>query len=274
MKMISKTGLSLLSLVLFTAPAFAGTADIRATDRALEFQFGGSNLKYGETINGTTFDTENGWMPSFDVGATWLTTPGDSLLSDLYLHLDAQATIGQTDYDGGIQDGFGNITPFKTTTDNEIYHITGKIGHFFTVSEGVVLIPYLDLGWRSWDRNISGRGIVNNSRERYQTGEGMGGLLLQISPMQRLVLSLSGAAGATLGPQMSTQSTTFNLQSSTVWQINGKVGYALTPKFELTSEAKFDGFGFGQSAIVNNALEPDSYTHQLSLLVGLAYHMQ
>ena len=91
--------------------------------------------------------------------------------------------------------------------------------------------------------------------------------------MPRLVLSASGQAGSTFGAEMQSSGNTYILGSAPVWQVDGKIGYALTQSFELTTEARFDGFGYAQSSTISNSLEPESYTHQLSVLAGLAYHL-
>jgi hypothetical protein len=270
MKTVLKTSLASLILSLLAFPAFAGTADIRAADSAVEFDAGGSALKYGESVNGATFDTETGWMPSLALGYSYLAPESSSLLGNLYLHADTQVSFGDSHYNGGLQDIFGNVTPYQGTDHNIIYHVSTRAGRLFEITEGVAVIPYIDLGFRSWRRTLTGPGGYN---ELYQEGEGMGGALLQVSPMQRLVLSLSGQLGSTFGSEMSTQGTTFNLGSTGVWQIGGKAGYALTPRFELTGSATLDGFGFGKSSLINGAYEPDSYTHQLSVMGGIAYHL-
>lgn len=273
MKSLLKTSCASLALLIMAAsPSWADINDIRASDSALEFDVGGTDLKYGETNSGTTLDTETGWMPSFDAGLTWLMPSNASIFSDTYLHLDGQATFGNTHYNGGLQNlQTGVVTPYSGTTNDQIYQINGKIGHFFAVDEGVAVTPYIDLGFRSWQRQLTGPGGYNES---YTNGEAMGGLMLQVSPIPRLVLSASGAIGSTLGPEMNTQGTTYNLGSSTVWRADGKLGFALTPKFELTGDVQYSGFAYDQSQTLGGGFEPNSYTHQLTLLTGIAYHLQ
>jgi hypothetical protein len=187
------------------------------------------------------------------------------------MHVEGQMSFGDTHYDGGLQNlNTGVVTPFQSTTKDVIYHLSTRVGSLFTIADGWTLTPYGDLGFRSWRRQLTGPGAYT---ELYQEGEGMGGLLLQASPMPRLVLSFSGAAGETFGAQMSTGGTTYDLGSTTVWQLDGKAGYALTPSFELTGDVRMDGFGFGRSPVKGNAYEPDSYTHQLSIMGGIAYHL-
>lgn len=291
MKIALQASIAGLILSLLAFPAFADTNDIRAANRAIEFDVGAGNLKYGETNNGATFDTEKGWMPDLGVGLTWVTPDGNDLLSNTYLHIDGQVSFGDVDYNGGVQVISGGTIsnfPFQTTTNELIAHVVGKAGHMFTLNSMATLTPYIDLGWRGWQRKILG-GIchcggfgnltVGNSNETYDNYESGGGLLVQVSPMPRLVLSASGQIGETFASTMRSSGSTYNLGSTPVWQVAGRAGYAVTPSFELIADARFDGLGFDKSAAVNQgggivSYEPNSYTHQLTIMGGLAYHLK
>jgi hypothetical protein len=275
MKSIVKaSGAGLIASMLLVVPSWANIGDIRASDRAIEFDVGASSLKYGESPDSAVLyahDTETGWMPSLNAGVGWLTPQGTSpLLSDIYLRLDGQISFGSTHYNGGLQNIFGNVTPYQSTTNDTIFRLSGKVGRAFALNDQVMLTPFADFAYRSWRRELTGTGGYT---ELYETNEALGGLLVQVSPISRLVLSLTGEVGSTLSPYMTTQGFTYNQGSEVVWEVGGKIGYALTPSFELTGAAQFGGFGFGQSPVVGGAYEPDSYTHQLSLLTGLAYHL-
>lgn len=287
MKNLLKTALLTVILAGAAVPAFAGTADIRAADRAVEFDVGASNLRYGESVNNATFDTENGWMPNLGLGITWLSRDDGSWTSNTYLHLDGQAAFGQTDYNGGIQGIIGNTIinlPYQTKTDDEIYTVSAKAGHMFFLAEGFSLTPYLDLGYRSWYRNVNGGPFryngstyyVSSSKENYQNFQTGGGFMAQYSPLPRLVLTGSAQYGSIFSPTMTTQGVTYNLGSQEIYEIEGRVGYAITPRFELISDARFTGFGFNKSDLnySTGAYEPDSYSHQLTVVGGIAYHLQ
>ena len=291
MKSVFVTCVSTLLLSLIAAPAFANIDDIRAEDKAVTLEIGGSNLRYGESIDKTTFDTEHGWMPSIDVGLNWLTQNDGTWTGNTYLHLDGQASAGDVNYDGGVQVFDGTTFqgfPFSTNTVEQIYHVTGKIGHWFQLSDEVSLTPYLDVGMRGWQRSIGGGpfdaggfGIltVGNTTETYQHYESGAGFLLQVSPISSLVLSASGQFGSTFGATMRSSGLTYNLGSRPVWQIGGGIGYAITPRLELLADARYDGFGYNKSALLQVgggfvSREPDSYTHQLTLMGGLAYHLK
>lgn len=285
MKNLIKASITGLVLSFVTAPAFANMADIRAADRAVDFQLGYGSFNYAESIDNTTFDTEKGWLPSGEVGVTWLYPDDKSFFNNLYLHADVVAQFGGVHYNGGVQvSSGGGVTdyPFTTSTEEQIYHVTGKIGKLYAVGDDLAVTPYLDIGFRGWQRGIRG-GIfdmggtpthVNSETESYSHFEGGAGFLIQYSPFSSLVLSASGQAGSTFAASVRGTDQIYNLGSRPVWQAAGSLGYTISPSFELIGSARFDGFGYNKSAPISGSLEPDSYTHQLTIMGGLAYHLK
>lgn len=285
MKKQSIFALAGLLASFITAPAFANIADIRAADHAVDFQLGYGSFNYAESIDNTTFDTEKGWLPSGELGYTWLHPEDKSIYSNLYFHADVVAQIGGVHYDGGVQvsNGF-TVTdyPFTTNTDEQIYHITTKLGRFFALSSDAAITPYLDLGFRGWQRSINGGtynqggtpAMVGSSTETYSHFEGGAGFLLQYSPISSLVLSAGGQVGSTFAATLRGGGLNYNLGSRPVWQAAGSLGYSITPSFELIGSARYDGFGYNKSSVQFNSFEPDSYTHQLTIMGGLAYHLK
>ena len=265
-----------LAVALIASPAFADTSDIRASDRAAEFDVGAGYQKYGESVNDASFDTETGWMPYIGAGFTWVgseNSKSGAMFDNMYGHIEANVMFGDDHYNGGIQHLHGPTTPFQSTTSNTIFNIDGQIGHLFELTDGVTLIPLVDIGYRTWSRDIGGGGIVSNSNEDYSTGLAMGGLLLQVSPMPGLVLSASGEGGTTFGPELRANDTTYNLNATPAWKFGGKIGYTFAPNWEVTTGANMVGFGFQHSQVINGAYEPNSYTHDLTATAGIAYHL-
>jgi hypothetical protein len=247
---------------------------IRKADNAIELDVGAGRNRYGETVNNATFDTEDGWMPSFAVsGTALLTSKKYSFLNDLYLNLDGGVTSGNSTYDGGLQFSNGTTIPYNNqTTHTSIYTLSGQIGHAFFVTDNFVVIPLLDLGFRYWDRNFKGTG---GYQENYRHGQILGGALLQFSPFQKWVFSLTGEVGSTFGGGLNLPDygLNFDLGSTTIWKAKAKAGYFFTDKLEATATVQFDGFGYGQSQKINGAYEPDSYTHEITTLIGVGYHL-
>ncbi len=266
-------GLAVLAAFSVTArPAFADTMDIRKSDNSFSVDVGASYLDYAEKrpAGGSTLDSEKGWLPTVGLGVGFLSDEGASpLLRNLYGRLEGRASAGSTDYDGALQDG----TPATGTTDDRVYSFAAQMGRAFPLGQDLLLTPFVEVGYRHWNRDMLG---VHGYSETYTNWDAMGGLLAQYSPEHRWVLSASAAGGTTFSPQMSNYIGDFSLGDDAVWRVRGKIGYLVTDKLELTGTAEYQDFSYGISPPVIRGrigyYEPDSTTHQTTLLAGVSYH--
>jgi hypothetical protein len=249
--------------------AWADTLDIRKADNGVSLDLGAAYLDYGETFAGTTLDTEKGWLPTVGLGVGMLAFP-NALIPNLYVHLDARASFGSTHYNGALCDAFGNCTPYQSTTDDAIATGALQLGRGFELGRSVMLTPFVELGYRYWGRDLTG---IGGYYEDYSNWDAMGGLLAQLSPMPRWVLSFSGAAGSTFGANLKALGENFSLGSEPTWRLQAKAGYRVTERIELTATAEYQSLRYGASPIdANGFFEPDSTTHQTSLLIGAVWH--
>lgn len=264
--------LFLLGLTLWALPlaqAWADVKDIRSSDNNFELDVGAENLHYKETASGTALDSETGWMPSGAVGIGFLAKQTSSL-SNLYFHLDGSGAFGNTNYNGALCDIYGDCTPYQSTTHDQIYHVSGKLGRAFQLGNIAMFTPFADIGYRYWNRELTG---IGGYTEDYSHGDAMGGALLQFSPLKKWVLSASGEIGTTFSPSMRTQGETYNLQDRTIWEATGKIGYSLTKRLELVGTVDYTDFKYGASPVDENGYyEPDSYSRELTTLIGISYH--
>ncbi|HZB92326.1 MAG TPA: hypothetical protein VE397_12840, partial [Stellaceae bacterium] len=258
-----------LAATLPARGAAADEFDIRKADNGVSLGLGASYLDYAETAGGSTLDTEKGWLPTADLGFGILAFP-QAPIPNLYFHLGAQASVGSTYYSGALCNAFGFCTPYQSKTDDDIVAVAVQLGRAFPIGRTLMLTPFGEIGYRYWARDLTGTGGYT---EDYHNWDGMGGLLLQYSPVERWVLSLSGAAGQTFGADLTTQGETFNLGSKLIWRTEAKLGFRVSERVELTGSAAYESFGYGASPPdVNGFYEPDSTTHQTTLLIGIAYH--
>lgn len=258
-----------LSILLACRPALADMLDIRKADNGVTLDAGESYLDYAETASGSTLDTEKGWLPTVGLGFGMLASQ-NAPISNLFFRLDGRASIGSTTYDGALCDAFGDCTPYDSSTDDKIYTGTGEIGRAVELGPSLLLTPYAEIGYRYWSRNLKG---IGGYGEAYENWEGLGGLLLQYSPAQRWVLSLNGAGGTTFAASMKTFGETFSLGNAAIWRAQTKAGYRLTDHIELSLSAEYESFGYGASPVdARGYYEPDSTTHQTTVLLGVAYH--
>jgi hypothetical protein len=265
---------ALLAFLPFQAHADITT--IRNSDTAIDFAAGANQLRYGENSIGTTLDTEKGWQPDFNIGAGYLLASSNPWLNDLYLRGDINAAFGDTHYNGGLEHFYTNgtlayITPLESTTRDQIYNFSGKIGHSFPLGGYVMATPFVDIGYHYWHRELTGTGGYT---EEYGNGTAMGGAMVQFSPWDKWVFTLSGEAGTTFSPTLQAQYTSFQLQTRTIYEGDAKIGYEFAPRFEVFGTSSFTGYDYGKSPMVDGGYEPASATHDFKALVGIAYHFK
>ncbi|MDE2029672.1 MAG: hypothetical protein KGI97_03805 [Alphaproteobacteria bacterium] len=259
-----------LCLCAASAPrAEADTQAIRASNNSVWISAGGSLLNYKEPTTAPNLpDSERGWTSSVAAGASMLgrgDAPG--LARNLYLALETEGDFGDVHYNGAYFNS--PTTPLTGTTTESIWTIDGKIGRAFTVDSSLMLTPYLELGYRYWDRQLS-----SIQDEKYQHIDTLGGLMVQLAPTRRLVLTGYGSAGTTFSAKMDTGGNTYNLADSAIYKAGGKIGYDLTPQTEVFTTLDYTYFRYGQSPVVAGAYEPNSHTESTAVRVGIGYHFQ
>lgn len=250
--------------------AKADMKDIYAANNSANMDIGFQRQKYGETVGGLSFDYEKGTLPNLGFGLVYMPHSKYSSwwLRNIYMSLQGNFGLGNTDYTGGLCSASGCI-PWTSTTENTILSFALRLGHGFPVGHQVMLIPYGDLGFRSWERKLTG---IGGYTETYQHGTIMAGLLTEYSPAERWVLGLGVEGGTTIAASMKTGGYNYNLAARPAWQFETRAGYRITKHLEVTAKGDYSGFGYGASPLVGNgSYEPDSYTHNIRATVGVAY---
>jgi hypothetical protein len=260
------------------SPAWAGGGNLDAIyreDNSAWLSLGGSYLDYTETAGGATQDTETGAMTEVRAGVGLLTPPQAApLLRNLYLRFEGGYVNGSTNYDGALQNLVtGAKTPYTSTTDNAIWTMSGRVGRALPLGQSAMLIPFAELGYRHWDRNLTG---PYGYDEVYQNWDMMAGLMLQMAFRSRWVVSANAAIGSTFNARMDTGGTQFPLSDALAWRMGAELGYQLSPRLEIFSAVDVSKMGFGASPTEKlstyYAYEPDSTTYETSFRVGAAYH--
>jgi hypothetical protein len=253
---------ALCLILLSPNPARADIQTIRDADNAAWISGGGSLFKYKEPIDPPNLpDSERKWLPSGALGGSFLTPQ-----NNIYVSAEGSLTRGDADYKGAYL--FSPTTPLKSTTLETIFEADGKIGQGFALGSSMMFIPYAELGFRHWERNL-GRGQV----EDYQNSDILGGLMIQISPFEKWVLSGYGSAGSTFASQMKADPDKFQLGNAGMYKMGGKLGYELTKKTQIFTSYEYDYFRYLQSAVSSRGFyEPTSDTEETAIRVGLAYH--
>lgn len=255
--------------LFFPLAARADIQTIRSADSEVWASAGESLLNYKESIP-ITPDGEHGWTPSFAGGVSYLTN------GNWYFALDAAYTFGDDQYSGFYYylNNPNVLYPTKLTTKESITTVDGKIGRGFTLGKYAMLTPYGEFGFRYWGRQTDAQ------TEDYQNFDFLFGLMGQVSPVNRLVLSAYGSYGPTFGAQMKSDGVTYNLGSAGMMKLGGKVGFNLTQRLELFTTLDYDHLHYVKSApeydqnLGGYFLEPSSHTNDTAWRVGLGYHFK
>lgn len=255
------TLVALCTFAYASAPAKADVQTIRSADSAVWGAVGTDFLNYKEALTPIT-DSERGSLPSLAGGVSYMGN------SNIYLAFEGNVAFGDEDYNGALQNRYtGATTPYKSTTNSTITNLDGKLGKGFALGRSMMLTPYGEVGFRYWTRDLGQYGT-----EDYDNFNALAGLMFQLSPIDRLILTAYGSAGMAFGGEMKTSGDTYDLGSSGMYKLGGKVGFDVTRKVELFTSLDFSHFRYVNSSWVDNAMEPSSFTNDTAIRVGLAYH--
>ena len=260
------------ALVISAPQAKADIQAIRNSDSEVWGSAGMSLFNYAEQIYAPNIpDSEHGWTPTIDAGVDYMTN------SNWYYAFEGGVSFGSDHYNGSIFDFNTNHydIPFQGSTNETIGNVDGKVGHGFALGSMVMLTPYGELGYRYWDRSLGA-----GQDETYHNFDMLGGLMLQVAPTSRLILTGYGSAGTTFGGNMHAQATgdTYDLGNFAMYKFGGKVGFDLTKRWEIFTALDYDAFRYMKSPTVFNtnfsSFEPSSKTEDTTLRVGLGYHFR
>lgn len=212
-------------------------------------------------------DSEMGWVPGLSVSASAMRDFFG--IHDLYLSGRFSWLDGQTDYWSA---------PLQQKSGAVVDDFDFRLGRGFDLSPAMMLTPYFGAGAHRWTRTLYGPG---GYQEVYSHGYAGGGLLFQISPIRRLVLSANGLVGETFGSSLSTSPIaggfpitpwTFSLGSSVIFMAGGSADYAITEHLHANVGVDYVNFQYGESTVNPMSLyEPNSRTSNVTLMAGLGY---
>lgn len=262
-------GVSLLAL----APALAQVAqDPHATVKAAETNI---NVSLGFIHTGYSEgppDQEHGFTPGFTVGGSVL-VPSAFQNLDLYSALSYSFHAGNLTYDGHYL--YSGLP--VTATDNAVFNnINARLGLGIPLSGGAVeVIPYLALGYQSWNRNVNNPGVIGTD-EFYSAGLAGGGVKLDIPVSATIVLSGTAEMLDMFGAHISSDSLGigFDMGNSAQERVSLGLDDALYGQLHLQAVAGLSHFNYAgskPSAESYGYYEPLSNTTQVSVNLGVSY---
>jgi len=259
----------------------------------VSLDFALTNYNYREIGDGRLgtaiglLDTEKGSVPGFGISASLMR---NWIVDNLYLRAEYQRLSGSTNYigaslcPGGCAAAVISYPPYGSllgkdgaTTNNFDF----RLGKGFAINNNLMITPFLGLGYSEWFRKV-------NLGEDYSYGYYGAGLLLQYSPISRLVFSASGLVGGTFGSHIDVKGNTVILSAarlglvgfsgplgnSTIVKLGISADYALTDHIHVNAGVDYTTFKFGESALYGSPLapwEPRSETGLTTFKIGLGY---
>jgi hypothetical protein len=264
------------------APICYGGDIVRANNQ-VSADFVETNINYGPEVitpgtpgfagsTGIPLDSEKGWVPGFSVTGSLMNNIGS--FCNVYLMGRFTWLDGNTQY-------WASGGPTLLNTDGaQVNNTDFRLGKGFSVGPNSMLTPYFGVGTNWWDRTLTGPFGYD---EKYTHGYVGGGLLVQVSPAPRWVLSADGLVGSTVDSGMTTSTTpggstgifpqTYRLGSKLMYIVGGSVDYAISRHWHANVGVEYSHFQYGQSpaSIFDGSLEPNSTTSYLLVSVGAGF---
>lgn len=260
-------------LLLGLAPAAAqemttSHAEIRAAETNINFSANFMHTHYSEGA----LDSENGFTPGFGVGASVL-MPSAFPNIDLYSALAYQFNAGSLNYEGQY---LFSGQPLSATDNAVFNNIRGRLGLGFPLNGGAMeMIPYIALGYQSWNRNINNPGVVGTD-EFYSAASAGGGVKLDIPLTATIVASgtaeLSGIFAAHV--QSNSLGLGFDMGNSAQERISLGLDDAVSGPIHVLASADLTHFNYAgskPSASSYYFYEPLSTTTQVTVNLGVSY---
>ena len=270
------------------APAAAAYAqnqqrEIETAETNLNLAVNGQHFQYSENL--TPGDSENGEMPGFTIGASYL-QPGLvwPVKADLYTSLSYQFNAGNVAYRGTQENLItGATAPFNTTDRAVMNRIEGRFGMGLNVGHGVMVIPFLAGGYQSWNRNVDSNGVYYGDEE-YSAALLGGGVRVDAALTPTLVAYGEGEVLGILVGNVTNNDANFShgMGGSAEERLSAGLDQAVSGPFHVFANGYWEHFNWAgnkptDSSIVQLAgsyyylYEPLSTTSEFGLNVGASY---
>ena len=270
----------LAALVLCAVASRGGAQEGRPRGR-LEARLGVQYFDYAETYQGTTLDTEQGFLPALSVEGE---LRGDIAYGRLALRLGR----GTVDYRGLAQasppdptvDGLTAVS----TSDAQL--LSAQLEAGAAVDPGRRLQLFLGLGARRWNRDIHDTVVVSRTgvpTPLHGPSEVYSWFLLDVGARYAILETprdgwdVEASLLRTLAPRIEVgfqgSTVSLDLGAQFGWRVGSTYRRALRKDLSFTAGAWAEGYAFGASAVdpTFGILEPDSRTVTVGVDVGVAF---
>jgi opacity protein-like surface antigen len=253
------------------APICPAINDIVRSNNQISLDVIDTHIDYLERdTSGAALDSEKGWVPGARITGSLMRDVGS--ICNVYLMGQFSSIDGHTHY-------WASGGPVTSNTDGaRVDDFDFRLGKGFNLGPTAMLTPYVGAGTRWWDRFLSG---PSGYDEVYKHGYAGGGVLLQVNPISKLVLSADGLVGSTFSPSMTASlvpggvvipglAGTYNLGQKTIYMAGASADFAFTPLLHGNIGIDYTHFAYGMSP-TNPAgfFEPNSRTSTVTVSAGL-----
>jgi hypothetical protein len=252
-----------------------------AHNRSLSFAAGQQRQAYRELdTQGLTTDgvlnRESGTVAYAQAALRWQWANG------ITAQLAFARQNGATAYQGYLQNGAGNLTPYTARTGNVSSQTALQLGYALNSSTAAYipaslqLTPLLQLTQHHWQRNLA------QYRETYRHTSTAAGLRLQWQPMSSTVFEMQALAGRTQPARVSVPAFDFAAQQASgsyrQWQLG--VSHDLSPYFNTPAmqgwrvnvQVGATRLAHGASAVVNGLQAPPNQHSPNEWSLGVSRH--
>jgi hypothetical protein len=219
--------------------------------------------------SGHVTDTDIGQTAGFSTKLSILRTLGD--FENIFARLDYNFNAGTvTHTDVHMHDSYNaGLT---------INNVRLEMGKGFVVNDALIIIPVVELEYRNWLRILSPSIAPQSPREDYTFLAP--GVAIRSSYSLTSLLALTGRFGVgsmisnTLNnsgtPAAGYPASKQPLGNKTIVEVDVGVNYQFAGHWNVYLDLDYSRFAFGHSTLSLREVEPNSFTNQLSLQLGLA----
>jgi len=266
------------SLMLMTGGLLASNAQPGTTGAPIhrfDLAFVPLYYDYAEKLTPPAKSTEYGWLPGFSAAYTFW---GDAI--PIYGLLSFDYAGGDLTYDGSVQDQFGQVSPYTSSSPAGLSKLQVRAGYIFKRIGGVRLdlAAYTGYGYHFWSRNIAG-GPPTGYLEEYSWGYIPLGAETEFRFGGRWSVGLDIAvrfmvSGSIYVERPEFGNPTLTLGNEPGWIASLPVGFSITRNLAVFVEFGYESSAIGESNPStpdqngNYILEPSSTTEQFWISVG------
>jgi hypothetical protein len=272
---ISIATLAAAGLVFCSTSAFADGAHfvdqnpIVVANNEVGIAATGTLMNYQEHITEVPSDIESGWMPGFAVKYSLMGDYFGSMPSNMYFAIHYQFSSGSIAYKGSV-----GGTPYDGTDDATTNRATARLGKGFSLSDDMMITPYVAGGYQDWNRDLQGPyGYV----EDYHSDLIGAGVMFQYAINPRLVIGANLEGLAMIGGGMTPHiyngilgSASFDTSGQE--KIGADIDYRVFSQWHFYGGLRYTHFNYTGGPLKYGAFEPSSSTNLFSMDAGVAYH--